>query len=143
MEQQTSALLQRLSESATIAMARKARELKDQGVDVISLSLGEPDFDTPSEMKQAGIDAIEANETHYTPVPGTPRVTARASSAPAWAKMSSSFFVLGWPKPLRSLCQRGSKRKKLKVLRADQHLRSRLRPKCNANLRRANRLVVG
>ena len=74
MEQQTSALLQRLSESATIAMARKARELKDQGVDVISLSLGEPDFDTPSEMKQAGIDAIETNETHYTPVPGTPRV---------------------------------------------------------------------
>ena len=74
MEQQTSALLQRLSESATIAMARKARELKDQGLDVISLSLGEPDFDTPSEMKQAGIDAIEANETHYTPVPGTPRV---------------------------------------------------------------------
>ncbi|MGB0150307.1 MAG: pyridoxal phosphate-dependent aminotransferase [Flavobacteriales bacterium] len=74
MEQQTSALLQRLSESATIAMARKARELKDKGVDVISLSLGEPDFDTPSEMKQAGIDAIEANETHYTPVPGTPRV---------------------------------------------------------------------
>ena len=74
MEQQTSALLQRLSESATIAMARKARELKAQGVDVISLSLGEPDFDTPAEMKQAGIDAIEANETHYTPVPGTPRV---------------------------------------------------------------------
>ena len=74
MEQQTSALLQRLSESATIAMARKARELKDQGIDVISLSLGEPDFDTPAEMKQAGVDAIEANETHYTPVPGTPRV---------------------------------------------------------------------
>lgn len=74
MEQTTSDLLQRLSESATIAMARKARELKDQGVDVISLSLGEPDFDTPAEMKQAGIEAIEANETHYTPVPGTPRV---------------------------------------------------------------------
>ena len=74
MEQTTSALLQRLSESATIAMARKARELKDQGVDVISLSLGEPDFDTPDPMKQAGIDAIEANETHYTPVPGTARV---------------------------------------------------------------------
>ena len=74
MEQTTSALLQRLSESATIAMARKARELKDQGIDVISLSLGEPDFDTPAEMKQAGIDAIEANETHYTPVPGTPRI---------------------------------------------------------------------
>ena len=74
MEQQTSALLQRLSESATIAMARKAREMKDQGIDVISLSLGEPDFDTPDGMKQAGIDAIQANETHYTPVPGTPRL---------------------------------------------------------------------
>lgn len=74
MEQTTSALLQRLSESATIAMARKARELKEQGIDVISLSLGEPDFDTPSEMKQAGIDAIDANDTHYTPVPGTPQV---------------------------------------------------------------------
>ena len=55
-------------------MARKARELKDQGIDVISLSLGEPDFDTPTEMKQAGVDAILNNETHYTPVPGTPRV---------------------------------------------------------------------
>ena len=74
MKQTTSALLQRLSESATIAMARKARELKDQGIDIISLSLGEPDFDTPTALKQAGIDAIEANETHYTPVPGTPRV---------------------------------------------------------------------
>ena len=74
MEHTTSDLLQRLSESATIAMARKARKLKDQGVDVISLSLGEPDFDTPAELKQAGIDAIEANETHYTPVPGTPRI---------------------------------------------------------------------
>jgi aspartate aminotransferase len=74
MEQTTSSLLQRLSESATIAMARKARELKDQGIDVISLSLGEPDFDTPAAMKQAGIAAIEANDTHYTPVPGTPQV---------------------------------------------------------------------
>ncbi|MGB1384493.1 MAG: pyridoxal phosphate-dependent aminotransferase [Flavobacteriales bacterium] len=74
MEQTTSSLLQRLSESATIAMARKARELKDRGIDVISLSLGEPDFDTPAAMKQAGIDAIQANDTHYTPVPGTPQV---------------------------------------------------------------------
>ena len=74
MEHTTSDLLQRLSESATIAMARKARELKDQGIDVISLSLGEPDFDTPAEMKQAGMDAIKANETHYTPVPGAPRI---------------------------------------------------------------------
>ena len=67
----TSALLGRLTESATLAMARKARELKDQGIDVISLSLGEPDFDTPEPIKAAGIAAIEANDSHYTPVPGT------------------------------------------------------------------------
>ncbi|MDA0303157.1 MAG: pyridoxal phosphate-dependent aminotransferase [Bacteroidetes bacterium] len=70
MDQRSSSLLNRLSESATIAMARKANELKDSGVDVISLSLGEPDFDTPQLMKDAGIQAIENNVTHYTPVPG-------------------------------------------------------------------------
>ena len=74
MEKRTSDLLDRLSESATLAMAQMARELKASGVDIISLSLGEPDFDTPSELKQAGIDSINANETHYTPVPGTQRV---------------------------------------------------------------------
>ncbi|PCJ80474.1 MAG: aspartate aminotransferase [Bacteroidetes bacterium] len=74
MNNSTSDLLNRLSESATIAMARMARELKASGIDVISLSLGEPDFDTPDELKQAGIDAINANETHYTPVSGTVRV---------------------------------------------------------------------
>ena len=70
MEQRPSQLLSRLSESATIAMARKATEFKQSGVDVISLSLGEPDFDTPEVLKQAGIEAIEKNITHYTPVPG-------------------------------------------------------------------------
>lgn len=70
MTQRTSQLLNRLSESATIAMARKATELKKSGVDVISLSLGEPDFDTPEILKAAGIKAIENNITHYTPVPG-------------------------------------------------------------------------
>ncbi len=70
MQQRTSQLLNRLSESATIAMARKATELKSAGVDVISLSLGEPDFDTPEVLKDAGIDAIRKNITHYTPVPG-------------------------------------------------------------------------
>ena len=70
MEKRLSSLLNRLSESATIAMARKAAELKSSGVDVISLSLGEPDFDTPLPMKEAGIQAIENNITHYTPVPG-------------------------------------------------------------------------
>jgi aspartate aminotransferase len=74
MEKCTSDLLNRLSESATLAMAQLARELKASGIDIISLSLGEPDFDTPTELKQAGIDSINANETHYTPVPGTQRV---------------------------------------------------------------------
>ena len=74
MKKRTSDLLNRLSESATLAMAQMARELKASGVDIISLSLGEPDFDTPTELKQSGIDSINANETHYTPVPGTQRV---------------------------------------------------------------------
>ena len=70
MNPRTSDLLNRLSESATIAMARKATEMKAQGIDVISLSLGEPDFDTPEVLKEAGIQAIRDNITHYTPVPG-------------------------------------------------------------------------
>ena len=74
MNNRTSDLLNSLSESATIAMAKMARELKTEGIDVISLSLGEPDFDTPEPLKQAGIDAINANDTHYTPVAGTVRV---------------------------------------------------------------------
>ncbi len=74
MNNRTSDLLNSLSESATIAMAKMARELKASGIDVISLSLGEPDFDTPEPLKQAGIDAINANDTHYTPVAGTVRV---------------------------------------------------------------------
>ena len=55
-------------------MAKMARELKAKGIDVISLSLGEPDFDTPDLLKQAGIDAINDNDTHYTPVAGTVNV---------------------------------------------------------------------
>jgi len=62
--------LNRLSESATLAMARMSRELKSQGKDVISLSLGEPDFDTPDFIKEAAKKAIENNYSHYTPVPG-------------------------------------------------------------------------
>ena len=70
METRTSQLLGRLSESATIAMSRKARELTAAGRDIISLSLGEPDFDTPDPIKAAGMKAIEDNFTHYPPVPG-------------------------------------------------------------------------
>lgn len=59
-----------LSESETLAMARMSRELKAQGYDVISLSLGEPDFNTPDHIKQAANKAIEGNFTFYTPVNG-------------------------------------------------------------------------
>ena len=60
----------RLSESATIAMARKARELKSQGIDIISLSLGEPDFNTPNFIKDAGKEGIDKNFSKYMPVNG-------------------------------------------------------------------------
>lgn len=61
-----------MAESATLKMTQKSRELKAQGIDIISLSIGEPDFNTPISAKQAGIDAINNNDTHYPPVPGTP-----------------------------------------------------------------------
>jgi len=64
----------RLSESATLAMTRKSRELQAAGVDVINLSIGEPDFDTPEVVKEAGIKAIRDNITHYPPVPGFPEL---------------------------------------------------------------------
>ncbi|GEP00994.1 pyridoxal phosphate-dependent aminotransferase [Methylobacterium haplocladii] len=64
--------LSRVKPSATILMTQKARELKAQGVDVISLSVGEPDFDTPEHIKQAAVEAIARNETRYTPVSGIP-----------------------------------------------------------------------
>ncbi len=73
MEQQAlSKRVRSLTESATLEMTRKSRELREQGIDVITLSIGEPDFNTPEAVKQAGIKAIEANDTHYPPVPGTP-----------------------------------------------------------------------
>ena len=62
--------LSRVKPSATIAVTQKARELKTQGRDIISLSVGEPDFDTPDNIKKAAIDAINRGETKYTPVSG-------------------------------------------------------------------------
>ena len=66
--------LNRLSESATLAMAQMSRELQDKGIDVISLSLGEPDFDTPEFIKAAAKKAIDDNFSHYTPVAGLPEL---------------------------------------------------------------------
>ena len=62
--------LSRVKPSATIAVTQKARELKTQGRDIISLSVGDPDFDTPDNIKKAAIDAINRGETKYTPVSG-------------------------------------------------------------------------
>jgi aspartate aminotransferase len=59
-----------LSVSQTLAMAAKVRELKAQGKDIISLSLGEPDFNTPDFVKEAAIKAIHDNYSTYTPVDG-------------------------------------------------------------------------
>jgi len=59
-----------LSVSQTLAMAAKSRELKEQGIDVISLSLGEPDFNTPDDIKEAAKKAIDDNFSFYPPVPG-------------------------------------------------------------------------
>ena len=66
--------LSRVKPSATIAVSQKARELKEAGRDVIGLGAGEPDFDTPDNIKQAAIEAINRGETKYTPVPGIPEL---------------------------------------------------------------------
>ncbi len=65
-----SSLLNRFAEPETLKMAKLGRELRAQGIDVIDLSLGEPDFDTPQHIKDAAIKAINDNFSHYTPVSG-------------------------------------------------------------------------
>src|SRR3954462_11639976 len=64
------AALKRVKPSATIAVSQKARELKAQGRDVIGLGAGEPDMDTPDNIKEAAIEAIRRGETKYPPVSG-------------------------------------------------------------------------
>ncbi len=71
-----SAALGRIAPSATLAMSSRVFELKAQGVDVIGLSAGEPDFDTPDFIKEAGIKAIRDNQTKYTNVDGTAELKA-------------------------------------------------------------------
>ena len=69
-----SSSLSRIKPSPTIAVTQKARELKEKGVDVISLGAGEPDFDTPDNVKEAAIRAINSGDTKYTSVDGTPKL---------------------------------------------------------------------
>ena len=70
--EQLSDRLNRLSPSATLAMSQKSGELKAQGIDVINMSVGEPDFNTPDHIKEAAIKAVEENWSRYSPVPGYP-----------------------------------------------------------------------
>ncbi|MEO6290030.1 MAG: pyridoxal phosphate-dependent aminotransferase [Ginsengibacter sp.] len=67
---QLSSLLSRFSEPETLKMAKLGRELRAKGIDIVDLSLGEPDFDTPEHIKEAAKKAIDENWSHYTPVPG-------------------------------------------------------------------------
>ena len=69
---QLSSLLQRFAEPETLKMAKLGRELRANGIDVIDLSLGEPDFDTPEHIKEAAKKAIDDNWSHYPPVAGYP-----------------------------------------------------------------------
>ena len=69
---QLSSILNRFSEPETLKMAKLGRELRAKGIDVIDLSLGEPDFDTPDHIKVSAKKAIDDNWSHYTPVSGYP-----------------------------------------------------------------------
>jgi len=69
---QLSNRLQRLAPSATLAMSQKSAEMKAQGIDVINMSVGEPDFNTPDHIKEAAKQAIDDNYSRYSPVPGYP-----------------------------------------------------------------------
>ena len=69
---QLSDRLQRLAPSATLAMSQKSSEMKAQGIDVINLSVGEPDFNTPDHIKEAAKRAVDENFSRYSPVPGYP-----------------------------------------------------------------------
>jgi len=85
-----SARLNRLAPSATLAMSQKSAELKAQGVDIINLSVGEPDFNTPDHIKVAAKQAIDDNWSRYSPVPGY--LDLREASAPScFAKTTSNI----------------------------------------------------
>src|SRR5688572_31513908 len=71
---QLSSRLERFSEPETLKMAKLGRELRSQGIDVIDLSLGEPDFDTPDHFKDAAKKAVDENWSHYPPVAGYPEL---------------------------------------------------------------------
>ena len=89
--------IEALEESQTIAMAKKGRELAAQGKDVINLSFGEPDFDTPEHIREAAKKAIDEGWSHYPPVAGYPELRKAEIPAPLkWAGVIvASLFTMG------------------------------------------------
>lgn len=94
---QLSDRLNSLSPSATLAMSQKSAELKAQGVDVINLSVGEPDFNTPDHIKEAAKQAIDENYSRYSPVAGYPAlrnaIVAKLKTKTVWTIPLPRFRV--------------------------------------------------
>lgn len=103
--------LNRLSPSATLAMSQKSSELKASGVDVINLSVGEPDFNTPDHIKAAAIQAVEDNFSRYSPVPGYPAL--REAIAAKLKKENELDYT-----PAQILCSNGAKQSVCNTLMA-------------------------
>ena len=102
MENILSDRLNRLSPSATLAMSQRSSELKAQGVDIINMSVGEPDFNTPDHIKVAAIKAVQDNWTRYSPVPGYPDLKKAIA---AKLKNENGLDYL----PSQILCSNGAK----------------------------------
>lgn len=102
MENILSDRLNRLSPSATLAMSQRSSELRAQGVDIINMSVGEPDFNTPDHIKEAAIKAVQDNWTRYSPVPGYPDLKKAIA---AKLKNENGLDYL----PSQILCSNGAK----------------------------------
>lgn len=103
--------LNRLSPSATLAMSQKSSELKAQGVDVINLSVGEPDFNTPDHIKEAAKKAIDENFSRYSPNPGYPELK---NAIVTKLKNENGLDY----KPSQILCSNGAKQSVCNVIMA-------------------------
>ncbi len=104
-----SARLNRLAPSATLAMSQRSAELKAQGVGVINMSVGEPDFNTPAHIKAAAVKAVEENFSHYSPVAG---YLALREAAAAKLKRDNGLEY----SPSQILCSNGAKQSVCNVI---------------------------
>ena len=108
---QLSDRLNSLSPSETLAMSQKSNELKAQGIDVINMSVGEPDFNTPDHIKEAAKKAVDDNFSRYSPVPGYP---ALRDAIVAKLKKENGLDYT----PAQILCSNGAKQSVCNVLMA-------------------------